>query len=154
EASKFTGRISALLPTLASALEEKREAVPVAPDVPLTPLAAADDARAELIALLLEVRPEGRRLQLPAVRERFGDEGLRALAGVVRAAGTSDHAQRTIEMDPLLPRLRELPASELTRLQQTIVALEKADASVSVFEYALSRRAAVFIGDLLKPREP
>jgi hypothetical protein len=61
-------------------------------------------------------------LQLSAVRERFGDEGLIALPAVVRAAQPSDHAPRIIELGTLLPRL--------------------------------SRRAAVFIGDLLKPREP
>jgi Zn-dependent protease with chaperone function len=120
----------------------------------LTALAASGDARAMLIALLLDARSDVRHKQLAAVRQLFGDESMLALAHSVRAVGSRPPLERTVELDKHLPQLRELSRVELRRLSETLRALEAADDSIDLFEYAITRRALVFIHDLLEPRMP
>ena len=124
------------------------------PTSSLTDVTAAEDARAALIALLLDRQPEARRRQLEAVRKRFGDSSMPAFNAASAALGPLTPAQRTLALDKQLPALRGLPAPELSRLAAVIVDLEEADDATDVFEYALSREAAVFIVDLLEPRDP
>jgi hypothetical protein len=59
-----------------------------------------------------------------------------------------------MELDKLLPEIRELPAPELRGLAAMMPDLRAADDSTDVFEYALAREAAVFIADVLEPRDP
>jgi hypothetical protein len=120
----------------------------------LEEVTSADDARAAMIALLLDRKPEAQRRQLDAVRGRFGDRSMPAFHAASAALGPLIPAQRSLALDKQLPSVRALPVPELQRLATVIVDLEEADDSTDVFEYALSREAAVFISDLLEPRDP
>jgi len=115
---------------------------------------SVDDARAVLIALLLDRKPEAQRRQLDAVRERFGESSMAAISAASAALGPLLPAQRTLELDKHLPSIRGLAPSELRRLGVVILDLKEADDSTDVFEYALSREVGVFIADLLEPRDP
>ena len=117
-------------------------------------IAAADDARAALIALLLDRQPEVQRKQWAVITRRFGESSMPAISAASSALGPLVPAQRTIAMDKHLPAIRELPAPELRRLAAVIPELRAADETTDVFEYALSRQASVFIADVLKPRDP
>ncbi len=132
-------------------LARSREA---AADDRLTEVTSADDARAALIALLLDRQPEAQRRQFDAVRKRFGESSMAAFNAASAALGPLTPAQRTLALDRQLPALRELSAPELRRAASAILDLEEADEATDVFEYALSREAAVFIADLLEPRDP
>ena len=133
-------------------------AVTSVPEQPLeesySAIAAADDARTAMIALLLDRQPDAQRRQFAVVTRRFGESALPAFSAASAALGPLVPAQRTIEMDKLLPAIRELPAPELRRLAAVIPELRAADDSTDVFEYALARQASVFIADVLKPRDP
>ena len=120
----------------------------------LAEVAAPDDARAKLIALLLDRQPDAQRRQFDTLRKRFGPKSMAAIEAVCASLAPLVPAQRTIEMDKLLPEIRKLPAPELRGLAAMIPELRAADASTDVFEYALSREAAVFIADVLEPRDP
>jgi hypothetical protein len=117
-------------------------------------VSSADDARAALIALLLDRQPEAQRRQIDAVRKRFGDSSMPAFHAASAALGPLIPAQRSLALDKHLPSVRALSVPELRRLAAAIVDLEEADDSRDVFEYALSREAGVFIADLLEPRDP
>ena len=63
-------------------------------------------------------------------------------------------SERTVALDSHLPALRVLSPAELERLAETLREFEAIDDSIDIFEYAITRRALVFIRDLLKPRAP
>ena len=120
----------------------------------LAAVTTAGDARAALVALLLDRQPEAQRRQLEAVRRRFGEGSMHAINAASAELGPLIPAQRTLALDKLLPAIRSQVAPELRRLAAVILDLEEADDSRDVFEYALSRKTAVFIADLLEPRDP
>ena len=135
----------------AAALASSRQ--PAGPEN-LADVVAADDARARLIALMLDRQPNAQSRQLDAVRKRFGENSMAAIVAANSSLAPLVPAQRTIAMDKLLPAIRKLPAPELRRLAAMIPDLRAADHSTDVFEFALSREAAVFIADVLDPRDP
>ena len=120
----------------------------------LADVVSADDARARLIALMLDRQPDAQSRQLDAVRKRFGEDSMAAIGAANASLAPLLPAQRTIAMDKLLPEIRKLPAPELRRLAAMIPELRAADDSTDVFEFALSREAAVFIADVLELRDP
>ncbi|MES1263761.1 MAG: M48 family metalloprotease [Peristeroidobacter soli] len=119
-----------------------------------SPIAAADDARAALIGLLLDRQPEVQSKQFAVVARRFGESSMPAVKAASESLAPLVPAQRTIAMDKLLPAIREIPAPELRHVAALIPELSGADAATDVFEYALSRQASVFIADVLEPRDP
>jgi Zn-dependent protease with chaperone function len=123
-------------------------------DAPLGALVASGDPRAVLLALLIERKPEIQNLQLEVVRRHFGEGAMLAMAQSLRALRPLSSRERTLALDTHLPALRALRDTELRRLQATLIELEATDDATDVFEYAIARRAGVFISDLLAPREP
>jgi len=138
-------KIGGFMPLLA-ALDD-RAALPGA-------LGAALDPRTLLIALLLDTRTEIRHQQLAAVRKRYGDESILVLAESMKVLRPLNASERTVALDSHLPALRLLSPAELERLAETLREFEALDDSIDIFEYAITRRALVFIRDLLKPRGP
>jgi Zn-dependent protease with chaperone function len=121
---------------------------------PLGDMVASGDVRALLLALLIERKPEVQKLQLDVVRRHFGPGAMPAMAQSLRALRPLTPPERTLALDTHLPALRALQPAELRRLAATIRDLEAIDDATDVFEYAIARRACVFISDLLEPREP
>lgn len=110
---------------------------------------APGDARMKLLALLLDNRPDVRARQVEAVRQRMPE-----VADAISPAASLVPGERTLLLDAHLPALRALPARELQRLALVIMDIEAADGRIDVFGFAVSRYAAVFVKDLLKPRAP
>ena len=122
--------------------------------LPLTQLGASGDPRAVLLALLMDRKPEIQTLQLGVVRKHFGDASMPAMAQALRALRPLAPEERTLALDTHLPALRTLTSAELNRLAVTIGELEANDDATDAFEYAIARRAHVFIKDWLEPSQP
>jgi Zn-dependent protease with chaperone function len=126
--------------------------LPARPAGPLSGITSARDARAGLLALLIDRQPALQQRQLAGLERLFGHESAAAVLAALHSLRPMQHAERTVALEVHLPALRGLPPPELQRLLSAIVDIQAADDHTDLHEYAVSRVAAVFIADQLRPR--
>lgn len=107
-----------------------------------------------LLALLLEHGTAGRRRQLSVIGELLGPNVVQAVSNAFPRVSELPPEQRAMALDAALPALREIDKEQISGLLSLMTTLETLDDQTSVFEYALTRMAAVFLKDLAKPKLP
>jgi Zn-dependent protease with chaperone function len=126
--------------------------LPARPAEPLAGITSSRDARSGLLALLIDRQPAVQLRQLASLEKLFGPQSRAALLEALHALRPMQHAERTLALEAHLPALRGLPPPELGRVLAAIVQIQAMDDHIDVIEYAVSRFAAVFMADLLRPR--
>ncbi len=97
-------------------------------------------ARAVLYALLLDARHEVRKRQLALLREKAAPQDLAHLLEVVEPfVARLDAEGRWTLLQVLLPALQEQTEAQYRAFRDAVEALIRADARVSLFEYAVRR---------------
>jgi Zn-dependent protease with chaperone function len=127
--------------------------LPAKPAEPLAALTSPRDARAGLLALLIDRQSALQLKQLASLEKLFGPPSAAVLLAALQALRPMQHSERTLALEMHLPALRGLPPPELRRLLAAIVEIQALDDHCDVHEYAVSRVAAVFIADQLRPRQ-
>jgi len=136
--------------TAAQFVASAKASAPAVPEV-LASIVEPEDARAVLLALLVDRKPDVQARQLRALRKAFCEKSIATVLTALGQLQPSLRTERTLALDRHLPALRSLPAGELRRLRQAIRDIRQEDDLVDVFEYAVARVASVFIDDILEP---
>jgi len=122
------------------------------PGVALAGDAAAVQATALLLALVLDTSAEVRAVQLEKIRIVFGstlDAQLQAQMQVLKAVPVEG---RLALLGRIVPALRRLPPATRGKILDTLGALARTDGVISVFEYTLGTLAGLYIDEILAPR--
>ncbi|GIK35402.1 MAG: hypothetical protein AMXMBFR45_05070 [Gammaproteobacteria bacterium] len=122
------------------------------PGVALAGDAAAAQATALLLALVLDSSAEVRAVQLEKIRIVFGsalDAQLQAQMQVLNAVPVEG---RLALLGRIVPALRRLPPATRGKILDTLGALARTDGVISVFEYTLGTLAGIYIDETLAPR--
>jgi Zn-dependent protease with chaperone function len=118
--------------------------------------AAASQASAAvplILAMLLDVRPAVRDVQLRIIGDRLGQSVAAATASQASGLAGLDPVLRLPIAELALPQLTARPVAERTALRTALDELARADATITVFEYCLAKVVGGYLLDAESPRE-
>ena len=119
--------------------------------LPATVVSAANDgdnARALMLALALDHRPDVREPQVRYVGKQLGDRVEQTTRAWFVAADALNPMQRQPALLRLLPTLRQLPATDRAELLACLNGLLQRGGRVSIAQYALRKLAPVHLRDV------